>query len=384
MQTIAVSHKIRLVPSPQQEEYFRKACGTARFAYNWGLAQWQEQYQAGGKPGAFGLKKLFRQLTPAEHPWATEVTKCAAEQAFNDLATAFRNFFKKTGKYPTFKKKGRSKDSFYLSNDKFSINGRKVRIPRLGWVKMRENLRFPEGKILAARVSRTANQWHIAIQVEIPKPAETSKNHAAIGVDLGINAFAFLSDGRYVLAPKPLRKAQRKLATLQRRHARKKKGSNNRRKSAQKIARLHMRIANIRQDFMHKLTSSLATEYQMVAIEDLNVKGMVRNRRLALSISDAGFGEFRRQLEYKSNWYGSHVFVAGRFFPSSKTCSQCGQIVDAMPLNKRSYECDCGNDADRDHNAAVNLMLTATGGSPGSYACGQTRLWDLATSVATA
>lgn len=384
MQTIAVSHKIRLVPSPRQEEYFRKACGTARFAYNWGLAQWQEQYQKGEKPSAFALKKLFRQVAKTDYPWVAEVTKCAAEQAFNDLAAAYRNFFRKTGKYPTFKKKGRSKDSFYLSNDKFSLNSRKVRIPKLGWVKMREELRYPEGRILAARVSRTADQWYIAIQVEILKPAETSKNHAAIGVDLGINAFAFLSDGRYVLAPKPLRKAQRRLRRLQRRHARKKKGSNNRRKSAMKISRMHMRIVNIRQDFLHKLTHQLAGQYQLVAIEDLHVKGMIRNHRLALSISDAGFGEFRRQLEYKSNWYGSYVFVADRFFPSSKTCSQCGQIADAMPLNKRSYECDCGNNADRDHNAAVNLMLTATGGSPGSYACGQTRLWDLAASAATA
>jgi len=369
METIVVSHKIRLVPNQMQEEYFRKACGTARFTYNWGLAEWKRQYENGQKPSAYSLKMLFNRIKKEQFPWVAEVTKCAPEQAFADLQRAFVNFFRKNARYPNFKKKGRSKDSFYLSNDKFEINGKKVRIPKLGWVRMRETLRF-SGKILSARVSRDADQWYIAIQVEIARPTPPTKNHGTVGMDVGLNCFAALSTGEKVLAPKPLRNHLKRLKKLQRRHARKQRGSQNRKKHITKLARLHLRIRNIRSDFLHKLSHRMTTSCKQIAIEDLNIKGMVKNHRLALSISDAGWGEFRRQLSYKTDWYGSSLYVVDRWFPSSKTCSQCGSIKDTLSLSERLYVCVCGNKMDRDVNAAVNLKLAATGGYPESNACG--------------
>lgn len=380
MSTLVVAHKIRLNPNNAQKQYFCKACGTARFAYNWGLYMWKQQYSNGESPNTMQLKRLFRSTAKIDFPWVSEVTKCAAEQSFSDLAAAYRMFFKKVNSFPRFKKKGKSPDSFYISNDQFDILDKRIRIPKLGWVKMREAIRF-SGKIMSARVSRTADQWHVAITVEIPEPTLQCESQARVGIDLGINTFAYLSDGKYVLAPKPLKKLQSKLAKLQKQHSRKKLNSQNRKKHTLKIARLHMRIANIRKDFLHKLTSKLVKNYKEIAIEDLHVKGMVRNHKLGKSISDASFGEFRRQLEYKGNWFNSIIHIVDRWFLSSKTCSQCGQVKDASPLSMRTYECDCGNNIDRDLNEAINLILISTGGLPGSYVCGQTHLWDPTSSI---
>jgi putative transposase len=370
MQTIAIAHKIRLVPNRTQEDYFNRACGTARFAYNWGLAKWKQLYTEGHKPSAFMLKKLFRQEYPDKFPWVSEVTKCAPEQAFSDLATAYNNFFRKQKRYPTFKKKGKSKDSFYLSNDQFRTEGKRIRIPKLGWVKMREPLRF-RGKVLAARVSRSADQWHVAIQVETQLEPNPCENQTEVGIDMGLNCFASLSTGHTYYAPKPLKKYLRKLNRLQRQLSRKQKGSNNRRKAAVKVARLHLKIANIRKDFLHKLTTEIANKYMVVALEDLNVRGMLANRKLSRAISDVGWHEFRRQLEYKSDWLGRYVLFVDRFFPSSKTCSVCGCYFENLTLGDRTLNCDCGNNMDRDLNAAINILKQATEGYSESYACGQ-------------
>jgi putative transposase len=366
--SIAVAHKIRLVPNRAQEVYFRKACGTARHTFNWALAAWQAQYKNGDKPNALQLKKQFNAIKRTEFPWVSEVTKCAPEQAFVDLAAAFRRFFQKQNRYPKFKKKNKSKDSFYLSNDQFSISNKKVRIPKLGWVRMREPLRF-SGKILSARVARTADQWHIAVTVEIPDMAHTTKNQSCVGIDVGLKTFAFMSTGQEVVAPKPLLKLQPKLKRLQRRHSHKQRGSSNRRKSAMKLARLHNRIANVRNDFLHKLSSSLATTVDTIAVETLNAKGMLRNHRLARHIADASFYEFARQLSYKKNWYGGQLVKADMFYPSSKTCSLCGAHRADLILADRLYECNtCGVKINRDFNAALNLH---TLGLREIYACGQ-------------
>lgn len=348
------SHKIALDPTDAQQAYFRRACGVARFTYNWGLAEWQRQYAEGQKPSGSALKKQFNAMRHVDFPWSGEVLRDATAQPFANLQRAYQNFFAKRGKHPTFKKKGRH-DSFYIANDKFAVEGEKIRIPHIGWVRMREALRF-EGRIQSAVVSRTAHRWFVAIAVEMPDQLITRENQAVVGVDLGIKALATLSTGEAILAPKPLKASLEKLRTLGRRVARKQKGSANRAKAVRRLARLHYRISCVRNDALHKLTTGLVARFGTAVIEDLNVKGMVKNHCLARAISDLGFGEFRRQLEYKAPAKGVRVVVADQWFPSSKTCADCGFVVDILPLSVREWACPaCGVVHDRDVNAAINL-----------------------------
>lgn len=356
-----LSHKIRLEPNNKQRSYLSQAAGTARFVWNWALAEWDRQYKVGEKPKADELKKQFNQIKYQEFPWLGDIHRDAHSQPFADLQKAFGSFFKKITKRPRFKKKGVSRDSFYVANDKLRLNGKKVRLPKVGWIRLREPLRF-EGKILSARVSREADRWFIAFQVDVGDYKKPRTQHKTTGVDLGITTAATLSDGEKIDGPKPLKRFLKRLQRLSRQHSRKQRGSNNRKKSALKLAKLHRKIKNIRQDFLHKLTSRLCRENQAVGIEDLNVAGMLRNKRLSRAISDVSFGEFRRQLDYKSEIYGTALVVANRWFPSSKTCSNCQQIKDSLSLSDRVYRCDsCGLEIDRDFNAAINLKPVAAG-----------------------
>ena len=358
------AHKICLKPSNAQANYFARACGVARKAYNWGLEQWGKLYANGEKPSAYELKKQFNAIKREQFPYVFDVTKSAAEQAFTDLGRAFTNFFRnvKQGKkpgYPRFKKRGQH-DTFYIANDRFRTAGNRICIPKLGWVRMTEALRFA-GEILSATISRTANKWFVAISVEIEIPEPVHDNQgAATGVDLGVSVLASLANGEKIAGPKPHRSLMKRLRGLNKALARKRAGSSNWKRTKQKLAKLHARIANIRRDALHKLTTRLVAEYGLIGIEDLNVAGMSRNHCLARSILDMGFGEFARQLGYKATAKGSRVVVADRFFPSTKACSACGQIHD-MPLSKRTMKCSCGLTMDRDQNAAINLKQMAVG-----------------------
>lgn len=348
------SHKIALDPTSCQEQYFRQACGVARFTYNWALAEWKKQYAEGTKPNGSTLKKQFNAIRHIDFPWSGEVLRDATSQPFVNVQQAYQNFFKKRGKYPKFKKKG-IHDSFYIANDKFTIVGSKIRIPRIGWVRMHEELRF-SGKILSAVVSRTAHRWFVSISVDISSTLITNENQVVVGVDLGIKALATLSTGEQFLAPKPLRESLEKLQRLGRQLSRKQKGSKRRLKARQKVARLHYKISCIRADSLHKLTTSLVQRFGIIVVEDLNVKGMIKNQHLSQAIADVGFGEFRRQLEYKVVSNGGRLIIADRWFPSSKTCSECGFVLDILPLNIREWDCPiCGVVHDRDVNAAINL-----------------------------
>jgi len=366
-----LTHKICLQPIPAQEEYFRRASGVARFAYNWALSEWKRQYEAGEKPSEGKLHKQLNAVKAEQFPWMLEVTKVAPQQAIKNLGAAYRNFFDDLKKYrrgelrydrirrPDFKRKG-GRDSFRAENgpDTFAFDGKRIRLPRVGWVKMREGLRF-DGKPVSAVVSRTADRWFVSVAVEVDVPV-TSRENQAVGIDLGIKALATLSDGTVIDGPKALRSNLKRLRRLSRSHSRKQKGSANRRKSAMKLARLHARIANIRMDSLHKLTSSVTERYGIIGIEDLNVRGMLANRCLSRAIADMGLFEFRRQLDYKAAMRGCEVVTAGRFWPSSKTCSTCGTVIDAMPLSVREWTCeDCGSVHERDLNAAVNLKNLA-------------------------
>lgn len=357
-----ISHKIRLNPNNQQATYFAKAAGTARFAYNWALAEWQIQYAAWKddnalpKPSQFSLRKQLNAVKSEQFPWMLEVTKNAPQMAIIQLGEAYKNFFAGRAKYPQFKKKGKSRDSFTLTNDQFAINACRIRIPKLGSVRMRETLRF-SGKILSATISRTADRWFASITVDTDSnhlpPAE---NQGVVGVDLGVSALATLSTGEVVAGAKPHKALLSRLQRLSRSLSRKVKCSANRAKAKRKLAKLHARIANIRKDTLHQLTTDLTRRFHTIGIEDLNVGGMVKNRHLSRAISDIGFFEFRRQLEYKADMRGAVVVVANRFFASSKTCSACGNKMEKLPLSVRQWDCPtCGANHDRDVNAAINL-----------------------------
>ncbi len=383
-----LTHKIALRPTAEQADYFQRAAGTARFTWNWALAEWGRQYAEGSKPSAMALKKQFNAIKYAEYPWLADMHRDSHAQPFAHLAQAWTIFFAdlKAGKQahePRFKKKGRCRDSFYIANDKFALDGKTIRLPKVGAVAMTEALRF-EGKILGATVSRTAERWFVAVQVDVPEAQALRRRtgHGTVGVDLGLKAAATLSSGESIQAPKPLKATLRRLKIRSRRLSRQleaakiaagfapcarlPKGtqlpvSNNRRKSAAKLARLHARIAHLRADFTHKLTTRLCRENQAVVIEDLNVKGMLANERLARAISDVGFGLFRMQMGYKAQRYSTRLVVADRWYPSSRLCSVCGWKNKALTLKDREWTCaDCGTRHDRDCNAAYNLKRLAT------------------------
>ncbi len=355
------AHKIALDLTKSQEAYCRRAAGTARFTYNWALAEWQRQYRAGEKPTALKLKTQWNALKHERFPWVAEVHKDANQQPFTHLRTAFQKFFRREAGYPTFKKKDQH-DSFYVSNDKCTFQGTRLRLPVLGAVRMREALRFT-GKVMSVTVSRVAQRWYASVAVRVEDAPMTCENQAVVGVDLGVLRLATLSTGETVEGPKPLRRLLPALRRCSQGVSRKVKGSANRLKARAKLARLQARIACQRAESLHTLTTSLVQRFGTVVIEDLHVKGMVRNHHLARAISDMGFGMFRQMLTYKAERAGVRLVVADRWFPSSKTCSQCGGVQKALPLRNRVFHCeDCGFVGDRDLNAALNLATLPTAG----------------------
>ena len=371
-----LAHKIALDPNNVQATYLSRAAGTARFAYNWALAEWKRQYEAWKadnalpKPSQAALRRQLNAAKREQFPWMLEVTKNAPQMAIIQLGQAFQNFFAGRARYPRFRKKG-VHDRFTLTNDQFGIDGSRIRIPNLGWVRMRETLRF-SGKIMSATVSRVADRWFVSIAVDTQDDSHLAQaeNQGAVGVDLGVKALATLSTGEVVHGPKALAMLLARLRRTSRSLSRKVKGSANRRKAKAKLAKLHARIACVRQDGLHKLSADLTRRFSTIVLEDLNVRGMVRNRHLARAISDMGFAELRRQVEYKAAMRGGVVAVADRFYASSKTCSDCGHKLDDLPLSVREWTCPaCGTIHDRDVNAAVNLKNMAV--SSTVAACGE-------------
>jgi len=388
-----LAHKIALDPNDVQETYFRQAAGVARFAYNWALDQWQQHYAAWKddptlpKPSEAALRRQLNAIKRDAFPWMLEVTKNAPQMAVIHLGQAFQNFFQGIAEYPTFKKKGRH-DRFTLTNDQFTVKGRKVQIPKLGWVRLHEPLRFV-GKVVEGTVSRTADRWYLSVTVEMPDPPVAHReNQTVVGVDLGVSALATLSTGEKIRGPKAYGVALKQLRRWSRQFSRQMEAakvraglkpgqpipkgmhilwSQNMVKIQRRIARLHARIANIRADALHQLTTMLVERFDVIAIEDLNVAGMLKNHKLARRIADMGFGEFRRQLEYKAAQRGKTVIVVNRWYPSSKACSACGYTMRKMPLSVREWTCPaCHTHHDRDVNAAINLRQVAESSVRGS------------------
>jgi putative transposase len=370
---IQQAFRFELDPNRGQRVLLAKSVGASRYVYNWGLAESRRQYELTGKRPRLGeLKAELVELKKGDAPWLYEVSAHIGQSALKDLNVAFERFFKslkgdgpKAG-YPRFKKKG-ERDSARVYEA--TLEERHLRIPNVGRVRLKESRsrRGFDGRILSATITRRADRWFVSLAVErereIVLPREASKSTLIVGVDLGLQSAAVIHDGtetRVVEPQQALRRRLRKLRRLNRQLARKQKGSANRAKAKLELARLHYKISCQRQDHLHQLSSSLAKTKSVIVLEDLHVRGMQRNRHLALSVSDAGMGELRRQLAYKSEWYGSRLVIADRFFPSSKLCSGCGTIRDTLTLGERVYSCDaCGLSLDRDENAAINLRRLA-------------------------
>ena len=376
---IRISHKIELMPNNKAKTHFQKAFGCARLSYNWGLDRWEYYYKQGIEKSYLDLKKEFNAIKKTQFPFVYEVSKYATQQPFIHLNRAFQKFFRdlEQGKisYPKFKKKKPNSGSYYIGGDLVVIqNGKYLNAPKLGLVKMREKLRF-EGKITSVTISQKGDKFFASFNMRISREEyirthpKTKTNQLALGIDLGLKSFLSLSNGLEVQAPKPLDRLERLLVRRSRQlskkqHARTKrealqgvKRSKNYQKASIKLNKLHRRIANIREDFLHKTTSCLVKNVQYFSLEDLNVQGMMRNHRLAKSIADVSFGEFKRQLEYKAEYNGREIYQVDRFYPSSKLCSNCGSLKEDLTLSDRVYCCDkCGTRLDRDYNASLNLL----------------------------
>lgn len=384
---IIKSYKVELDLNNKQRTLFVKHAGVARFAYNWGLAQRIEEYRTTGKSSSAidQHKQIVQMKKTKEYSWLKEVSKCAPQEALRNLDSAYANFFRrvKKGETPGFpKKKKRSKGlgSFRLMGT-IKISSNTIQLPRIGTVRLKEKDRLPVGiKVSSVTCSERAGHWFVSLKYETEVPS-VETGTGTIGIDLGIKSLAVTSDGRVFENPKALRNNLKKLARLQRKLSRQVKGSNNRKKTKTKISRLHYRISNIRKDNLHKVTSAIVmakTKPETIVIEGLNVSGMMKNRKLSQAISDVGFTEFRRQIEYKSKWNGITVQVAPMFFPSSRLCNVCGTKNEDLKLSDRVWVCEnCETKLDRDLNAAINLAnLAITTVSPTeSNACGQGWPW---------
>lgn len=358
------AHKIRLNPTQEQSQWLLQACGVARFCYNWGLAEWKRQYKADEKPSAYALKKQLNALKCQEFPWMYDVTKCAVDTGFRNLDAAFKNFFHRckngdTKKgYPRFKSKRRSRKSFKMDGGRIKLDGHWLKLEKLDEpINMAEELRF-DGEIKSVTISEDTGHWYVAVNVEVELP-EHEHQQESVGVDLGVKTLAVLSDGTEFENQKLLRSELCELKRLNRELSRRQEGSGRWNRTKQKLAKLHCHIANRRLDYQHKMTAEIAQTYQIIGVEDLNVAGMLRNHCLALSIADAGFGEIKRQLVYKAEWYGGELVEIDRFFPSSRLCRFCGCINSELKLSDREWTCDCGAVLDRDRNAAMNIERQA-------------------------
>src|SRR5438876_1981781 len=354
------AYKYRFYPTPQQAHNLACTFGCCRFVYNWALSTSKVSYfQHGVKLSHNSLSQAMTALKKEEGTvWLSEVSSVPLQQALRHLKSAFTNFFEGRAQYPVFKKKHGVQSATYTENA-FTLCGTQLTL-----AKQREPLDIvwsrplPEGcKPSSVTITKDkAGRYFVSILVE-EEIAPLAPTQKAIGLDLGLKSFLITSDGKTISNPKYYARDEKKLAKAQRRHAKKKKGSKNREKARKKVAKLHARIADTRRDFQHQVSTKLIRENQVICVETLNVKGMLQNHGLAKAISDVGWGGFVRQLEYKATWYGRTLIKIDRWYPSSKTCSACGHVLESLTLDVREWACPvCGMCHDRDINAACNIL----------------------------
>ncbi len=364
-QQIPRAYRYRFYPTAEQKSLLLRTLGCTRFVYNWALALRTGQYKR-FKAGEAEQKPTFKwasaELTKLkklpEYKWLNEVLSVSLQQSLRHLEAAFQKFWnpKLRAQYPSFKKKGSGGSAvFTRSAFRYNPGRRELTLAKMGSpLKVRWSRGF-KGDPSSVTVSLdAAGRWHISILVK-EEVQSLTPSIEAVGIDVGITHFATLSTGEKIENPRHLKRSLRKLRKSQRALCRKKKGSSNRNKARLLVARLHAKVADARRDFQHKLTTRLVRENQAICIESLNVSGMLKNRKLARSIADASWSEFFRQLAYKAKWYGRQLVAVDRFFPSSKTCSECGVVLKKLPLSERSWTCMCGVKHDRDLNAAKNI-----------------------------
>lgn len=375
--------KVALDPSPVQERLLLSHAGAARFVYNAGLAHVKDALDAGAKP-EWSFYSLVRWWNASKDtlaigddgvPWWRENSKEAANSGLRSLASALSNWSKsrrgdRKGRrvgFPRFRAKDRTVPRFAYTTGSFGLiqgDPKALRLPRIGRVHCMEDVtaRVGGARVLRMTVSRHAGRWYASLTVERDdKPVTKPPRGGAVGVDLGVKTLATLSDGTVIDNPRCLAASERRLKRAQKALSRKVKGSRRRAKARAKVARIHAHVANQRQDAMHKATTWLASTFSEICIEDLNTAGMVKNHHLAKAVSDAAFGEFRRQLEYKTAKTDAKLHVIDRWYPSSKTCSKCGRVKAKLSLAERTYRCDgCGLAMDRDLNAAVNILVAGS------------------------
>jgi len=373
MVTRLKAYKFRFYPTAEQRHQLAVEFGNARFVWNRCLAlrsqAWEERQE---RHNYVSLNRQVTEWKRTEFPWLADSAACCLTQGLMDQDRAFKNFFEKRGHYPKFKSRyDRQAIRYQLDQRQIERTyhaGVSLKLPKLGLLKLRWS-QVPCGTPKMATVSKTPDGRYFvsfACEVEIKPLPLTGKT---VGLDLGIKDVVVSWDGEQAVKsgnPRHLKRQMKHLKRQQRRLARMTKGSSRRRKQRTKVAKIHAHIAAMRADFLHKTTTAIVKSADVIALEDLNVKGMVKNHCLAGAISDVGMGEFRRQVEYKAAWNGRTVVVVDRWFPSSKTCSACGSYQAKMPLSVRDWTCpECGTQHDRDANAAKNIRSFATGGEPG-------------------
>lgn len=367
-----LTHKIELDPTRAQERKFEQAVRASRFAYNWGLEHWNLlwiEYQKDAKktrPTAITLNNMFNAVKKEKYSWVTLVSKYVTQRAFHNLGRAFTRYIQRKGRAPKFKTVTRAKKSFFVGDIKGELTKYRIRIPKVGMVKVKESLRWPFAIVVEGQVIKQAGRWFLCIMYKQPAKTKEVKNGKIAGVDVGITnpyTVTVKSNGSYLTerysAPRPLKRNLKRLRRANRQLAKKKMGSRNRERAKKRLAKLHWKIANIRNDAIHKITKKICSENEVVVLETLNVEGM-KKTTLAQAVSDLSFYEFRRQVGYKSKLYGNKLIELSQWFPSSKLCSNCGVKNETLKRSDKKFICPtCGYRAGRDDNASKNMVIEA-------------------------
>ena len=367
------THKIALAPNNKQRAWFAQQCGYARFAYNHALADFKSALENDEFLSTSKLNERFNVAKKA-FAWTKAQDQVVANKSiFVHLSAAIANWVGKRAKFPKFKKRGK-KDAFTTNNQSVRVEGKRIRLPKIGWIKMLEELRFI-GKFIKVTISRTAHRWFVSITVDTEDTeAVAPSTHPVIGIDVGINTLATLSDGTKYDNPRPLRRYERKLKRAQRRLSKRKGKSNNWYKQLHKVQRIHYRIACIRADNHHKVSTDIVNRVSAIGIETLKITNMLKNKKLAKALSDSALGNFLTILKTKSEARGIPIVEADQFYASSKTCSSCNYKKKNLTLSERTYQCSaCSISIDRDVNAARNLRNVAVGHTETQNACGVQR-----------